>query len=232
MPRRQWLISALTLLQAVLRLRLLSRINRATRPSSGTGISGTGNYPTCKILPSVSVHRALTVLPWWCVTMMVRTALPRLIILLFILRRRRTLQRIKPSAVFLPRYNSQISASPMREPLLPGTGISGMAKQEPVPNPSHQYTAIGFYTVTLRVISSTGCQNVYSVGRMIRIVPGVIADFDFTNPGTCRGPFNVPFSNLTSGPGVPLLTNGISATVPTPPRTTRWPVMRRRALIT
>jgi gliding motility-associated-like protein len=69
------------------------------------------------------------------------------------------------------------------------------------PNPSHQYTAIGFYTVTLRVISSTGCQNVYSVGRMIRIVPGVIADFDFTNPGTCRGPFNVPFSNLTSGPG-------------------------------
>lgn len=69
-------------------------------------------------------------------------------------------------------------------------------------NPAHQYTATGYYTVTLRVTSSTGCQNTSSAGRYIRIAPGVIPDFDFTNPGTCRGPFNVPFTNLTSGPGI------------------------------
>jgi gliding motility-associated-like protein len=77
-------------------------------------------------------------------------------------------------------------------------GDGGTSTQQ---NPTHQYTATGFYTVSLRVVSSTGCQNVFAVGRYIRIVPGVIAEFDFTNPGTCRGPFNVPFTNLTSGPG-------------------------------
>src|SRR5262249_8779002 len=78
-------------------------------------------------------------------------------------------------------------------------GDGGTSTQQ---SPVHQYTAIGFYTVTLRVRSSTGCENVVSAGRYIRIVPGVIADFDFTNPGICRGPVNVPFSNLTSGPGI------------------------------
>lgn len=68
-------------------------------------------------------------------------------------------------------------------------------------NPSHQYTATGFYTVSLRVASSTGCQNLAAINRYIRIVPGVIPEFDFTNPGTCKPPFNVGFTNLTSGPG-------------------------------
>jgi gliding motility-associated-like protein len=77
-------------------------------------------------------------------------------------------------------------------------GDGGTSTQQ---NPSHQYTATGFYTVTLRVVSSTGCQSVSSRGRYIRIVAGVIPDFDFTAPGTCRAPFGVNFTNLTSGPG-------------------------------
>ncbi|MDF2187530.1 PKD domain-containing protein [Paraflavitalea sp. CAU 1676] len=68
-------------------------------------------------------------------------------------------------------------------------------------NPAHQYTTPGFYTVTLKVVSSTGCQAISSIGRYVRIVPGVIPDFSFNNPATCRGPFNVDFRNLSSGPG-------------------------------
>lgn len=68
-------------------------------------------------------------------------------------------------------------------------------------HPSHQYTSTGFYTVSLRVVSSTGCQSVASFGRYIRIVPGVIPDFSFNTPATCRPPFAVNFTNLSSGPG-------------------------------
>ncbi|QEC42242.1 PKD domain-containing protein [Pseudobacter ginsenosidimutans] len=68
-------------------------------------------------------------------------------------------------------------------------------------NPVKSYTEPGFYTVSLRVTSASGCVASRSVGRMIRITPGVTADFNFTPPPTCRAPFNVNFSNQTSGPG-------------------------------
>ncbi len=90
-------------------------------------------------------------------------------------------------------------------------------------NPAHQYTATGFYTVTLRITSNSGCQAVYSIGRYIRIVAGVIPDFDFTPPSTCRAPFAVNFTDLTSGPGT--LTyqwnfgNGSSSTLQSPTAT-------------
>lgn len=68
-------------------------------------------------------------------------------------------------------------------------------------NPSHQYTATGFYTVSLKVVSSTGCQGLASTGRYIRIVPGIVPEFSFSTPATCRAPFAVNFTNLSSGPG-------------------------------
>ncbi len=68
-------------------------------------------------------------------------------------------------------------------------------------NPSHTYTATGFYTVSLRVTSSTGCQGFAAVGRYIRIVDGVAADFTFTQPGTCQPPFVINFQDQSSGPG-------------------------------
>jgi gliding motility-associated-like protein len=68
-------------------------------------------------------------------------------------------------------------------------------------NPTHQYTATGFYDVGLTVTSSTGCKGSNSGGRFIRIVPGVKADFTFLEPATCKAPFNINFSNQTSGPG-------------------------------
>lgn len=68
-------------------------------------------------------------------------------------------------------------------------------------SPQNNYTATGFYTVSLVVKSSTGCSNSSYMSRYIRIVPGVTPDFTFTNPITCRPPFAVNFTDQTSAPG-------------------------------
>lgn len=68
-------------------------------------------------------------------------------------------------------------------------------------NPSHIYTTPGFYTVSLRVTSSTGCEAASTRVRLIRIVSGVEANFTATTPETCNPPYVVNFLNQSSGPG-------------------------------
>lgn len=68
-------------------------------------------------------------------------------------------------------------------------------------NPTHTYSEPGFYTVSLRVTSSSGCENAVTRVRLIRIVSGVVADFTESQPETCQPPFVVNFRNQTSGPG-------------------------------
>src|SRR5688572_406672 len=68
-------------------------------------------------------------------------------------------------------------------------------------NPTHTYNSVGFYTVSLLVTNSNGCQSFASIGRYIRIVNGIAADFAFAEPGTCRPPFLVSFTDQSSGPG-------------------------------
>ena len=68
-------------------------------------------------------------------------------------------------------------------------------------NPTHQYTAAGFYTVSLLVTSSTGCQSFGSIGRYIRIINGIDANFAFSQPSTCQPPFNISFQDQSAGPG-------------------------------
>ena len=68
-------------------------------------------------------------------------------------------------------------------------------------NPSHSYTNIGFYTVGLKVTSSTGCIAQGGKYRYIRVVSGVTPDFTNTTDSVCSAPFNVNFLNQTSGPG-------------------------------
>ena len=68
-------------------------------------------------------------------------------------------------------------------------------------NPSHTYTSIGFYTVSLLITSSSGCQSFTSIGRYIRIVGGINADFGFSQPNTCKPPFLISFQDQSSGPG-------------------------------
>jgi gliding motility-associated-like protein len=68
-------------------------------------------------------------------------------------------------------------------------------------NPQKAYTSTGFYTVSLKVTSNTGCTNTVAFGNYIRIVQGVTPEFDNSAPITCRPPFNINFSNLSSAPG-------------------------------
>jgi len=68
-------------------------------------------------------------------------------------------------------------------------------------NPSHQYTTAGFYTVSLQITSSTGCQSFTSIGRYIRIINGIDANFSFSQPNTCQPPFIISFQDQSSGPG-------------------------------
>ncbi|MCS3800028.1 PKD domain-containing protein [Niastella sp. OAS944] len=90
-------------------------------------------------------------------------------------------------------------------------------------NPQHTYTNTGFYTVTLTVTSSTGCKNILSVGRYIRIVSGVKAEFEPGKSLTCQPPYNITYINNSSGPGNMTfqwdLGNGNSSTLSAPSTT-------------
>ncbi|MBN8859454.1 MAG: PKD domain-containing protein [Sphingobacteriales bacterium] len=68
-------------------------------------------------------------------------------------------------------------------------------------NPSHTYTDRGYYNVSLTATSSNGCTGSKNVPRYIRMVDGIEAEFSFQPPAECKAPFNVPFTNESSGPG-------------------------------
>ncbi len=69
-------------------------------------------------------------------------------------------------------------------------------------NPAHTYNALGFYTVSLTVTSTTGCSAAAGKYRYIRVVSGVTPDFKTDFDSACKAPFGVDFSNQTSGPGI------------------------------
>jgi len=77
----------------------------------------------------------------------------------------------------------------------------GAGSTSTLQNPSYTYTAPGYYTVSLTITSSTGCQSFKSIGRYIRIISGIDADFVYSQPTTCQGPFTVSFQDQSSGPG-------------------------------
>lgn len=68
-------------------------------------------------------------------------------------------------------------------------------------NPTHSYSTLGFYNVQLRVKSSSGCSASAGKTNFIRVVSGVIADFDIDTSSACGAPFKIGFSELSSGPG-------------------------------
>ena len=70
------------------------------------------------------------------------------------------------------------------------------------PNPSHAYTATGYYSVGLTVTNSGGCTNAALLNRYIRVVPGVQTNFSWTQTSnSCSAPFAIDFINQTAGPG-------------------------------
>lgn len=68
-------------------------------------------------------------------------------------------------------------------------------------NPAHSYAASGFYNVTLTATSTSGCTATRAVGRYIRVISGITADFSYSNSPDCTSPYTVNFSNQTSAPG-------------------------------
>ena len=69
-------------------------------------------------------------------------------------------------------------------------------------NVSKLFSTPGFYDVSLTVTSSTGCIGGTGANRYLRVVSGLAVDFVNSEPLTCRPPFQVNFTNQTSGPGI------------------------------
>jgi gliding motility-associated-like protein len=68
-------------------------------------------------------------------------------------------------------------------------------------NPTHIFRTAGSFTVTLKITNSAGCTTLYSKANYININPGVVPRFNFTDPGVCRAPATIAFTNNSNGPG-------------------------------
>jgi len=77
----------------------------------------------------------------------------------------------------------------------------GDGTQSTQQNPLHVYTASGNYTVTLKVTNDKGCFSVRTKTAYIQVASGASANFSNTQPMVCQPPFNVSFTNNSSGPG-------------------------------
>lgn len=92
---------------------------------------------------------------------------------------------------------------------LPGSGTSstwewdfGDGSISNIQNPSHVYTGIGNYNVTLRVKNSFGCIKTLVKPQYIQIASGVHADFTNNVPNSCNPPVTINFQNTSTGVGV------------------------------
>ncbi|CAN5126505.1 hypothetical protein BH09BAC2_BH09BAC2_18730 [soil metagenome] len=70
-----------------------------------------------------------------------------------------------------------------------------------VANPLHVYTAIGSYTVTLRVTNSTGCTSTITKAQYVKVTVGINTAFTIQNPTHCAAPATVNFQNQSTGSG-------------------------------
>jgi gliding motility-associated-like protein len=78
----------------------------------------------------------------------------------------------------------------------------GDGNTSPQQSPDHAYPNEGYYNLKLTVTNSGGCSNTVGYQRFIRVVPGVKPDFNWTQTSaSCSAPFDITFSNQTSGPG-------------------------------
>jgi gliding motility-associated-like protein len=77
----------------------------------------------------------------------------------------------------------------------------GDGSQQTQQNPLHTYTTTGNYTVTLKITNDKGCYSVVTKQAYIRIAGGVVSGFTNTQPAICRPPFNISFTNNSTGPG-------------------------------
>ena len=77
----------------------------------------------------------------------------------------------------------------------------GDGSQSTQQNPLHVYNNSGNYSVTLKVTNDKGCFSVRTKTAYIQIAGGVTGDFSNTQPNVCTPPFNVSFTNNSTGQG-------------------------------
>jgi gliding motility-associated-like protein len=65
-------------------------------------------------------------------------------------------------------------------------------------NPSHTYTLIGNYTVTLVITNASGCQKSLTKPAYIQLVEAPVANFTSPNPDACSAPATISFTNSST----------------------------------
>lgn len=117
----------------------------------------------------------------------------------------------KPSVNFT--VSDSVGCFPLRSQFtdLSGSGLGainsswlwdfGDGNQSTQQNPLHVYTTTGNYTVTAKVTNDKGCYAVFTKSSYIKVSSGVTSDFSNTLPTVCKPPFNISFTNNSTGPG-------------------------------
>lgn len=68
-------------------------------------------------------------------------------------------------------------------------------------NPFYTYNISGNFSVTLIVTNDKGCIGSLNKSKYIKVLPPVVAGFNFSTPNVCRPPFGINFTNTTTGSG-------------------------------
>jgi gliding motility-associated-like protein len=89
--------------------------------------------------------------------------------------------------------------------------------------PTHVFRSAGSFTVTLTITNSAGCRKLFSMPNYINVNPGVTPGFTYSDPGVCRAPATVNFTDNSNGPGTLSYNwsfgDGGSASTPSPSHT-------------
>ena len=77
----------------------------------------------------------------------------------------------------------------------------GNGVQSELQNPVVKYTSTGTFTVVLKVTNDKGCTNVFTEEKLIQVNQGVTLGFTNSAVATCQPPFNIQFTNSSTGAG-------------------------------
>ena len=104
---------------------------------------------------------------------------------------------------------TQVAFTNNSNPNLPGTATYlwsfGDGYISSIQNPVHTYTTPGYFTVSLTVINSQGCQKTLSDTAYIHIFTPPNGAFGWSPNNICSQPYTVTFTNTSTGTGT--LTN-------------------------
>lgn len=77
----------------------------------------------------------------------------------------------------------------------------GNGVQSTLQNPSVKYTGTGIFPVVLKVTNDKGCINIITQDKLIQVNQGISLSFTNTEATVCTPPFDISFSNNSTGSG-------------------------------